>query len=313
MSLPSSESSRPSPEDSAGRTFAVIVAYEPDLELLGSAVDAVQAQVDRLLIFDNASASPALHRYYDSLVEGVDIQRSAENVGIAAAINVAITKARAAGFDQLLILDQDSVIGEGLVTILTHALREHAGGTRVAAVGPQFYDVRTGHVAPFITVGFPMSRKLFGGPGQVVECDFLISSGSLLSLDAVASVGGMDESLFIDNVDLEWSFRARHRGYKLFGVCDARMAHQIGEHVDIPVLGKQTVHSTTRLYYIMRNRVLLYRRRETPRVWIAQDVPRVLLKFLKMSLFVSPRGAYTKAMLGGLRDGIRGRAGRIGG
>jgi rhamnosyltransferase len=192
-------------------------------------------------------------------------------------------------------------------------LRQAVNAAATFAVGTQFYDARTNTLAPFVRVGFPLSKKIYGAPGQIVECDFLISSGSLINVDAIARVGEMDESLFIDNVDLEWSFRARHRGYRLFGVCDARMAHQIGEHVDIPILGKQTVHSPTRLYYIMRNRVLLYRRRETPRVWIAQDVPRVLLKFLKMSLFVSPRRTYAKAMLAGLRDGIRGRAGRIGG
>ncbi|MET0479833.1 MAG: hypothetical protein ABWZ69_00600 [Mycetocola sp.] len=88
------------------------------------------------------------------------------------------------------------------------------------------------------------------------------------------------------------------------------MAHQIGEHVDLPLLGKQTVHSPTRLYYIMRNRVLLYRRRETPAVWIAQDIPRLVLKFLKMALFVSPRLTYVRAMLSGLADAARGRSGR---
>ncbi|HEV7848623.1 MAG TPA: glycosyltransferase family 2 protein [Mycetocola sp.] len=311
MPLPS-ESSRPSPEDSAGRTFAVIVAYQPDLELLGSVVAAARAQADRLLIFDNASPSPELHRYYGSLSGRVEVHRSAENLGVAGAVNVAIATAQAAGFDQLLILDQDSVIGDGLVRTLTLALWDRRRASRVAAVGPQFYDVRTGKVAPFIAVGFPMSRKLFGGPGQVVECDFLISSGSLLSLAAVASIGGMDEGLFIDNVDLEWSFRARHLGYTLLGVCDARMAHQIGEHVDVPLLGRQTVHSPTRLYYIMRNRVLLYRRRETPAVWIAQDIPRLVLKFLKMSIFVSPRLSYVTAMLSGLGDAVRGRSGRRG-
>lgn len=311
MPQPSSEPSRPTPDAPEARTYAVIVAHRPDLDLLRSAVSAAQAQADRLLIFDNASPSAELHSYYDSLEGSVDVERSAENVGIGAAVNVAIARAQEAGHDQLLILDQDSVIDAGLLGTLTAVLRDRGERDRIAAVGPQFYDVRTGEVAPFIRVGFPMSRKLFGGPGEVVECDFLISSGSLLSLAAVAEIGGMDEGLFIDNVDLEWSFRARDRGFRLYGVCDARMAHQIGEHVELPVLGRQTVHSPTRLYYIMRNRVSLYRRSETPAVWVAQDVPRVVLKFLKMGLFVAPRRTYIRAMVRGLGDGLRGRSGRL--
>jgi rhamnosyltransferase len=295
--------------DAEARTYAVIVAHRPELELFRKVVSAAEAQADRVLIFDNASPSAELHDYYDSIAGRVDIERSSENVGIGAAVNVAIARAGESGYSQLLILDQDSVIDDKLLGALSSVLRQR--GNQAAAVGPQFYDVRTGEVAPFIRVGFPMSRKLFGGPGQVVECDFLISSGSLVSLAAVRAIGGMDEGLFIDNVDLEWSFRARARGFRLFGVCDARMAHQIGEHVQIPVLGRQTIHSPTRLYYIMRNRVLLYRRRETPTVWVAQDVPRVLLKFLKMGLFVAPRRAYIRAMLRGLADGLRGRSGRL--
>jgi rhamnosyltransferase len=294
------------------RILAVIVAHQPDIGLLDAVVDAAASQADGVLLFDNASAGPAIGAFYSSLAGRAKVMLSMENVGIGGAINHAIHRAREEGYDFLLVLDQDSVISSGMLDTLRRASNRLSGGAQVAAVGPQFFDPRTDQLAPFIRVGFPMSRKLFGGPGETVECDFLISSGSLISVDAIDQVGEMDESLFIDNVDLEWSFRARYRGYKLFGVCDARMAHQIGEHVDVPILGKQTVHSPTRLYYIMRNRVLLYRRGETPRVWIAQDIPRVILKFLKMGLFVRPRGSYVRSMLGGLRDGIRGRAGRIG-
>ena len=59
----------------------------------------------------------------------------------------------------------------------------------------------------------------------------------------------------------------------------------------------------------MRNRVLLYRRPGTPWRWIAQDVPRAVLKFLGFSLVVAPRGANLRAMCRGLRDGLAGREG----
>ena len=74
-------------------------------------------------------------------------------------------------------------------------------------------------------------------------------------------------------------------------------------------LGASFVHSPLRLYYMMRNRVLLYRRSATPFVWIVQDIPRALLKLLRFSLLVAPRGRNARAMLAGLRDGILGRTG----
>jgi rhamnosyltransferase len=74
-------------------------------------------------------------------------------------------------------------------------------------------------------------------------------------------------------------------------------------------LHQVVTHGPVRLYFIMRNRVTLYRRRHTPRVWIAQDLPRVVAKFLIFSVLVGPRGDNVRFMLRGLMDGIRGRTG----
>lgn len=181
----------------------------------------------------------------------------------------------------------------------------------VGAVGAQFVDARSGMPGPFVRIGFPFNRKIAGGPGECVECDFLISSGCLVPMAVLDAVGDMDATLFIDNVDLDWSFRARQAGYRLFGVCDARMLHSIGDRlvrsrwVPTGVL----VHGPARLYYMMRNRLLLYRRPHVPRTWIAQDVLRLCGKVVRMSLLVRPRGRNLRAMAAGLCDGLLGRSG----
>jgi rhamnosyltransferase len=59
----------------------------------------------------------------------------------------------------------------------------------------------------------------------------------------------------------------------------------------------------------MRNRLTLYRLPHTPRVWIAQDLPRVLAKFLIFAVLVAPRRRNVRYMLRGLVDGLRGRSG----
>jgi len=122
----------------------------------------------------------------------------------------------------------------------------------------------------------------------------------------------MDAHLFIDNVDLEWCFRAQALGYSLYGVCGARMHHRLGDaRQQLPLgLGRVVVHAPVRLYYMMRNRVALYRRPYTPRRWIAQDIPRLLLKFALFSLLLAPRRHNTRMMLRGLYDGLRNRLDR---
>jgi rhamnosyltransferase len=163
-----------------------------------------------------------------------------------------------------------------------------------------------------VRIGFPINRKMYdSGKEGLIACDFLISSGSLISLAALVDIGPMDESLFIDNVDLEWSFRALAKGYTLIGVCTTTMHHRLGHsRLQLPFgLGLVKVHDPIRLYYIMRNRLLLYRLPHTPTVWIAQDVPRVAVKFLLFSLLIPPRMDNVRFMLTGLRDGLLGRSG----
>ncbi|MDP9901573.1 glycosyltransferase family 2 protein [Variovorax ginsengisoli] len=304
------------PPHPAPDVCAVVITYRPQVDLLQQVIEGVQSQVGRLLVFDNGTQDEKLDAYFVQLqrTSEVVIERSPGNIGLAAAMNRAAEHARIHGFNHLLLLDQDSLPDPDMVATLKAALEQLQRSGPVAAVGPQFRDRRTGYIAPFIRVAFPSSQKLNGGPGQQVRCDFLISSGSLIPLESFDRVGPMDEGLFIDNVDLEWCFRARHRGFSLFGICDAQMRHSIGDALRPSriVAGGIKIHSPVRLYYITRNRVLLYGRKETPAVWIAQDIPRLILKFFGTLLFLKPRAAYFRSMARGLRDALRGTTGPMG-
>lgn len=294
------------------RTLAVVTTYRPDVPRLRGAMDALRAQADALFVFDNASGDARLDAYLRELENaGACVRRSPANVGLGAAMNVAIDHAKAHDFSHVLLMDQDSVAGEDMLAELHEALDGLSKMRKVGAVGPVHVDARNGHAAPFVRIGFPFNRKLHGAAGQCIEADFLISSGSLIPLAVLDDVGGMDAGLFIDNIDLDWSFRARRAGFALFGAGDARMQHAIGDTVRKSWLqpGGVHQHAPLRLYYIMRNRTLLYRRASTPKTWIAQDLLRLPVKFAATLLWQSPRRAYLRCMLRGLRDGACGKSG----
>ena len=295
--------------------MAVVVTYQPDVDLLAKVIHALQGQVERVLVFDNASRPFDISRFMDG-IDGliVDVRVSPENVGIAAAINAGFAKAAGLGFTHLLILDQDSIAASDMVEHLLQAFfTGKPDSAPVAAAGPAFVDRKSRVAAPFVRIGPLVNRKLFAGEGEMVEVDFLISSGTLVPLAVIDNVGAMAEKLFIDNVDLEWSFRARDRGYRLLGVGSARMEHSIGDSVKtISLFGRSwevSLHSPVRLYYMTRNRLWLYTRAETPVFWISQDIPRLLLKLLGMSLLVAPRWRNCRAMWSGMVDALRGRLG----
>ncbi|WP_243720478.1 glycosyltransferase family 2 protein [Luteimonas aestuarii] len=288
------------------------MTHRPDVTLLRRAVAAISRQVGGLVLVDNATRCDAFEALVAELTsDGGRVLRNPGNLGLAAGFNAGIGAAREAGFSHVLLLDQDSVAEPSMVEALLDGLASLSRQQKVAAVGAQFVDPRNGVVGPFVRIGFPFNRKLPGGPGERVRCDFLISSGSLVPLDVIDDVGAMDEALFIDNVDMDWSFRARHLGYQLYGVCDARMQHSIGDALRPSRFRRRGVfiHSPLRLYYLTRNRLLLYRRPHTPAKWVAQDLPRLAGKFMRMALLIPPRGENARAMLHGIRDGLVGRSG----
>jgi hypothetical protein len=95
------------------------------------------------------------------------------------------------------------------------------------------------------------------------ECDVLIASGSLLPMAVLDEVGGMEEALFIDQVDTEWCLRARGRGYRAFGVRDAVLDHRPGEGLRWIWLGRWRRlirHPPFRYYTIFRNTLVVCRR-----------------------------------------------------
>jgi rhamnosyltransferase len=292
---------------------AVVVSYHPDPVAVAKLVEAVARQVGAVVLVDNGSEGDWQSGMAASLhAAGGILMPQSRNLGLAAAQNRGIEWARECGFTYVLLLDQDSEPGDGMVASLREALVRLSNAGQVAAVGPRFHDLREHRDAPFVRVRFPLNRKLWcEQPAQTIACNFLISSGMLIPLAVLDRVGPMDAGLFIDNVDLEWGFRAQARGYALYGVCAATMHHRLGDtRRALPFgLGQVVVHGPVRLYYMMRNRVRLYRLPHTPRVWIAQDLPRVLVKLLLFSVLIGPRGRNLRCMLRGLLDGMRGRQG----
>ena len=297
------------------RICAVVVTYQPDLELLRENLLACRVQVDCLILVDNGSnveVRKSIEVFSQEL--GCKVLQLGENLGVAAAQNHGIAQARIDGCNFVVLLDQDSSPAPGMVSALQRAGDElTARGISFAAVGPRLVDRRTGVSAPFLRL------RIFGTSREIcaheIDCfvvtDFLISSGMLVSLTILDRVGLPEERLFIDNVDMEWCFRARSMDLPVYGVCNAVMVHSVGDEVF--QVGSHSLHrhKPLRQYYIMRNRILLYRRSYSPWGWIVQDFFRMLFKILIFSLFFAPRFQNIYMMARGIKDGLTGTTGKF--
>ncbi|MGZ5078691.1 MAG: glycosyltransferase family 2 protein [Usitatibacter sp.] len=304
------------PPPAAQRVSSITVAFNPDPERLAAQIQALRGQVGEIILVDNSSDPPVGKLLGELAGPGLQLIALEENMGVAAGFNVGVRQARSRGAEFVLLLDHDSVPTPGMVDLLVAGYERCAAlpaGASVAAVGPRINDLRDQREYPFIQMGWMSNRhvRCTGAEDDLVACDFLISSGSLIPVRSFATVGEFDEALFIDSVDLEWCCRARARHFALYGVCTARLDHQLGDERRVFLRAiKLVVHSPERIYYMTRNRLLLYQRAYMPLKWKVKDLLRFLAKFAATVLLVRPRRENARMTLWAIRDALAGRGGK---
>lgn len=305
-----------------GRVAAVVVAWRPDSARLRALLAALAPQVDAVYLVDNAEAGDdeARRAIAEAAARcpggGARLIAMGGNQGIAAAQNRGLDAARADGHGCALLSDDDSLPAPDMVARLRDAMRAaREAGRRVAAVGPLVGDARDDAAVLVFGHTWIGPRRIAGATraGAPLEAAFLVASGCLVRMEALADAGAMREDLFIDHVDLEWSLRARRAGWTLLAVPAARLAHRLGDRVvRLPWSGRPFhVHAPVRNYYLVRNTLLLLRSGLLPAGWRLGYL-LWLAKYVAFNLaFVAPRRARLSAVLRGLRDGLAGRGGRL--
>lgn len=294
---------------------AVVVTYQPDLTAVSALLRALAPQVDRVVVVDNASDEVLVRELTTVAGEvGAEIMRLSTNTGIGAAQNVGIGRAREHGAAAVLLSDQDSLPASDMVSELLAGLdRAREAGVRVAAVGPVTVDER----APQSTLLFearrwgPRRAAVPAAKDALIPVVFLLASGALIPTQSFDEVGLMNESWFIDHIDLEWGLRAKQAGLVMYGVPSARLGHHLGDRT-IRLPGRRHgvhIHSPRRNFYMARNTLLLVRSGLLPPAWRVGYVAWIIKYCVFYVFAVGPRWTRLRLLVRGLVDGILGRTG----
>jgi rhamnosyltransferase len=290
------------------RTGIVVVFYRPDDDCVRRANRF--ADFGLCVVVDNTELEQRSTGL--ALDDRVVLISNGDNLGIATALNQGIERLIGEDCEQALLFDQDSEPSAELLEGLPRMLAEQlSGGRRVALLGPAYEDARLGGVAPFVRFAFPALKRIAPEGAEPIEADFLITSGSCVNLGAWSDIGPMDESLFIDFVDVEWCVRARAAHYAILGTPLLRLRHSLGGE-PIRVLGRTyPSHSPIRHYYLFRNATNLIRRRYMPWTWKWTELAKMPVRLIIYGIWLTPRSEHVHMALRGVWHGLTGRMGAL--
>lgn len=293
-------------EEERTKAVAGIVAYHPDEAELARLVARVAPDAAEVIVFANSAVDEDMEARIraGAGTAALRVVRPGANVGLGAAYDGFVEAARESGARYLLILDQDSLPSDGMIPRLAAA---HAGlraaGERPAVIGPR-------PVGPDgIAMKIPAKRARTPVPGTI-QVAFVISSGSLVDLEAAPAVGPFRADFFIDAIDIEWCMRAEAAGFSIWVADEVRMDHRLGRGV-IRIgpglhLADQPPH---RLYTYIRNQLAMMRLAHVPaghKLKTAATLPARIAIHLARNGFSR---ACWAAILRGLRDGAANRLG----
>lgn len=290
------------------KSCAIVVTYKPDITALLKLLGQLNKETD-FVVIDNGT--PDIDLLAESIVvyeRCKNLMRLPENEGLAKALNMGIEWAVNNGQDFVFLFDQDSSLCDLFVSRMIDSYKDanQYSSKGIAALGPRIINPQTMRQTRFKLFNRLMLRsdRHFANRKTHFLADFLITSGTLLIVKHIDEIGSMKESYFIDNVDLEWCFRAKSLGFDLVGTDDAVLYHAIGERSPSPLVraGIMAQHNPSRTYYSSRNRTHLYGVSYSPLGWKLRDMIRFFIKSGWLLLSSTDRKQYWHNIRSGIRD-----------
>ncbi|MCC7483333.1 MAG: glycosyltransferase family 2 protein [Hyphomicrobiales bacterium] len=277
----------------------VVVTYHPD-DAIEKRLASALVQAGSMVVVDNHSAPEAIERLRVFASQpGVVFIENPENRGLAAGLNQGVAWAGMHGYSWCLLLDQDSTPASNIVTTQLLPFLTPSNERPLAVVGSSF-------AAPSL-VPTPMP------PDATVtwrELPAVITSGSLISLDAYREIGPFREEFFVDAADIDYCLRARAKGYRVLETHPPLILHRVGSIRRQRFLWRYawvTHHPPWRRYLMLRNCTALIRSygRSEP-AW-ARAMTRYMVSFtLRIILFEDQKAKKLWYELRGLLDGLSG-------
>ncbi len=285
------------------RIYAVIITFNPVIANVTNLVKTLLLQNVKVVIVDNNSKNKS---EFDSFIS-THIIFLEDNLGIAKAQNVGIDYAKNDNAEYIVFFDQDSTICDNFISDLMFDYRGlENNGVQVGSIGSRFMDERFSFFYP--SINYNNGKRERVDTENIIEptkSTLLISSGSLVSISTLLSVGLMRENYFIDYVDTEWCFRAESKGYSNYISSRAVMKHAVGDNMIENRYFKTPIHSPFRRYYITRNAFYMLKEPHIPK---GVAIRQIFVNFIQQIIIIineKNKKGYIMSFYSGVKDGLK--------
>lgn len=189
-----------------------IILYNPDLERLQRNVDAVKKDADCILCIDNSSNNfLEIEKFAND--NNIILIHNKQNDGLPKAFNAMMQYARDNGFENLLLLDQDSICKSNLIC----TYRDNISSDYVCLV-------------PKIVHRLKEYEDKYGQKSTTPKelANEIINSGTLINLNVLPQDIKFNENLFVDCVDFDFFLQLRKRNLKVLRINSTSLFCDLG-------------------------------------------------------------------------------------
>ena len=229
------------------RLSVIIVNYNVKAFLENALVSVRKAMTGRageVIVVDNASDDGSAEMVTQKFSD-VTLMVNDHNLGFAAANNLGMKEAQG---EYILLLNPDTIVQEDTFRVLLDFFEQHeeaglAGCKILNSDGTLQLACRRSFPTPWVAFTkiaglsnlFPKSR-LFGkynleylNPDETYEVDAVSGSFMFFRRKVLDEVGGLDEQFFMYGEDLDWCYRVKQAGWKVYYVPSTQIIHYKGQ------------------------------------------------------------------------------------
>lgn len=263
----------------------IVVLYEPqsrDFDYLKTYVN----KVGLLLILDNSKMdnNDLVQQYLGNIDGQFEYVHFGENIGLCAALNRGIKLLESKGYTWAIVMDSDSSWKSDVYSVYMTEIQKDES---VAVYAPVQIHDRSNEIE-------------YEG---IKEVDWAMTSGCCFNIVLFSTLGGFNERLFVDGLDIDYCFRVRENGLRIVQCGKALINHNPAETHCFELFGAKILKygkaSPWRYYMQIRSLtwlILRFHRLELVKIW--------LWKWFKVIFFFDKKKSYIQEMCKGISDGI---------